>query len=787
MTVWPARLSVNVVSPEEGTQVQGTVPLQARVDGSVQPLFRWFIHMDTGWVELGPQLSEHNPLLWTPPDTLRGRVTLMVQARWRMLTGGDTGHVVLPGDTLPPEVSLIPLGPVLKRDTLWLVQEQTRLQVHAEDPRSGVAWVRYRWRSPETSGGPFLLYTDPLPVPAEEGIHLLEIQAEDRSGNGRLFTFSILVDTQPPTGAWSTSPLGPRNGFWVAAAGDTLHRYYVDSQAGIERLDIQPALPGFQHDLRSIRWPVSPGRGTLTVQVVDSLNHPLQETLRWYGDADPPEVHIRLIQAHPTWSTELYPGDTLMVTATDTPAGVLSLTLQADSLMVQHPDSLILDAVNLPEGTHTLVFKATDSLQHVQETTLTLQIFHHPPDTLPPLVQVEPEGRAVWRAHGWVVGPESLRITVTDPSGITDPRYRWGSESWQTGTDTFRILPPGPGWYVLRVHAQDTRQHTLDTLIRIGRDTMPPDAWLEFAGAISQPNDTVYVEGLRTSLLFHLRDGASPMITGWAEGAVSWDSLPSFALQDSVMTLVVPGETGVHHLTVYSSDSVGNFSMFHWVVVRVPEDSLPPHTRLVVHGQSAGSTPLFLRSGTALTFAATDSGSGVAEILYAFPIQQDTPWQVFSGPVSVPTLPEPKPLLFYARDHVGNREPVRETLIVTDDAPPTISVIPDTPAFRVRDTLWLNGRTGFQVYARDEKVGVAGIQMWLDDTFPPRNGDTTLMVNPIAHGPHQIQLISCDSLLWCDTLNLLAVVDTLSPQIRPMWRGPKVSHGDTLWIGSQTR
>jgi hypothetical protein len=782
----PARISVQIDQPESGEHVQGTLTLLARTSGELHPMLQWYLATDSGRVWLGNQLDQAVPLLWMPPETLAGAFTLIAEARWQGLHGADSVWVIFPGDTLPPVLQLRVTGPVLKRDSFWIVRESSRVHLQAQDTVSGVETIQYRWIMEKSSPGGFLPYTQPVPIPEGAGILTLEVHVTDRSGNSATSRFSFLRDVSAPVGAWMGGVrLGPGEGPWVVSAGDTLRRTYGDSLSGVEHLSVDPILPGIIQEDSMLSWPVIEGPGTLRVTVMDSLGWTLNETLRWEGDADPPILKWTWHRALPDSPLTLYQGDQVDIVAQDTPAGVMRLTLTVETVRFEAQDTLRIPAEALPEGRVSLQVQATDSLQHTLDTLVTVQVVYQPPDTFPPVLQLTLPEHYVVRDPGMVLGRSGFSGRVLDASGLASVRYRWDNQPWEGVGDTFRTVPPtGTGWHLFHVQARDGHGFLLDTLLWFAQDTTPPAAWLVSPEGTVLPG-TLVVNGLSETLRVRMRDGASPVVSGWAWAQMIWDTNLTVLLGDSVQSLSIPWTEGFHTLRIQAGDSTGNVSTHLWTLLVFPQDSLPPRTHLLIQGPHAGQTPLVIRPGEPLILVAEDSGSGVREIQYAFPEPGDTVWHAYSSPVPAPTLPGSRPLVFSAVDSVGNREPVRETLLVTDHLPPAIFIRVDTPGWVVQDTLWLSSGSRVHLSSRDRLAGVRSLHAELD-SVSSYFGDSTLSFPAPPHGIHELRVWTCDSLSWCDTLRRNVLVDTAAPYVHLQVVGPSLRHGDTIWTGPAT-
>ena len=135
---------------------------------------------------------------------------------------------------------------------------------------------------------------------------------------------------------------------------------------------------------------------------------------------------------------------------------------------------------------------------------------------------------------------------------------------------------------------------------------------------------------------------------------------------------------GTHTVAAQVADFAGNRSTAASAFFL---DSIPPVTSLLVDGLAASATSLVIISTDSLGFTALDSGTGVAQTLYALDGGSETVYlSTFTLPVG------PHALVFLSRDAAGNLESGRDAfvMVLATAAPPAVGLVyPAPPALGV--------------------------------------------------------------------------------------------------------
>jgi hypothetical protein len=186
-------------------------------------------------------------------------------------------------------------------------------------------------------------------------------------------------------------------------------------------------------------------------------------------------------------------------------------------------------------------------------------------------------------------------------------------------------------------------------------------------------------------VIVHLtaQDGGSGVATTW----YSLDGTPSFVSGNQVEVAAPSGHSndGVHSISYYSIDSVGNVEPSRLTVIAI--DTTPPAIR-------ATRTPEANANGwtdadVTVTYTCSDAGSGVASC--------STPATFGEG--------ADQSVVGSARDNAGNSSSATVEGINVDKTPPTISGAPTTSA---NGAGWYNGDVTIHWTCSDGLSGIAG-------------------------------------------------------------------------------
>ncbi len=287
----------------------------------------------------------------------------------------------------------------------WYVSEVGLAPV-VSDVLSGVEASRWR-----VDGGSW----ENSPLRLDDGVHLVEVEGEDRAGNGSSLRLTVQVDTVPPetafvvngkdgTGGWYTSPVQ------VQAQG-------TDATSGVERVLLQTNGAEWKEE-GEVR--LEDGVYHLSAYSVDRAG--------WSGE--PVTLTVQVDSTPPVATFGSFPDRlsrtvTLTGSAADGTSGVERAELSLDGgstwqrlEVVNGVWSVDWDTTTAPGGDHTLALRVTDAAGN--QTLVTR------------LVRVANRGPSAWVTAHWMVW-ESGQVEVNAGDlpvkqvciAIRDPKNRW--------------------------------------------------------------------------------------------------------------------------------------------------------------------------------------------------------------------------------------------------------------------------------------------------------------------------------------------------------------------------
>jgi hypothetical protein len=231
---------------------------------------------------------------------------------------------------------------------------------------------------------------------------------------------------------------------------------------------------------------------------------------------------------------------------------------------------------------------------------------------------------------------------------------------------------------------------------------------------------------------------------------------------------------GLHDLTFYSFDSLGNIERIHSQAIIV--DNSPPITVLNIFGRkytSGGTT--WVRSNTAITpiyinWTRDDEPTlAVGRERTAYRIFETVwgAWMDFipGNPIDLGTTDGSREIQWYSVDLLGNNETVQTETVVVDDTPPTTTLVLGDPNFDRDGTLFIEKTTDITLSAVDGGSGLNSIQYRIDDDL-----QWAQYVGPFnieTFGEHTIYFRSIDNLDNTESERQLEVF-VLGPNYKPL-------------------
>ncbi len=294
------------------------------------------------------------------------------------------------------------------------------------------------------------------------------------------------------------------------------------------------------------------------------------------------------------------------------------------------------------EGQHVLTVYANDTLGYFASKRYVFTT----DDTMPSITLVTPLNSSVQR------GGTIIDLDVTDANGISQALYNWDggvNQSFSSSHDV--LLPSGDGQHVLRVYARDAAGNWASKRYVFTADDTAPSIVL-----ISPTNGSILSPGATIDLEINDVNGVSEVLYSWNATINRSLSYPH--------DLSLPSADGLYILLVHARDVAGNWNSARYVFIVY--NQLPVITLVNPTNES------ILRSGSIIDLDITDS-DGVSRVWYNWDGGVN---QTLSFPhqVSLPVGDGPHVLWVHANDTLGALA-TRMFVFFTDDTVPTIDLL----------------------------------------------------------------------------------------------------------------
>ena len=507
---------VRILSPEDGSILNVTT-LQVE----------WEASDSVTWVMNSTLLVDGTPVSCSSPchvDLSDGEHELTVVAEDAAGNRASARATVLV-DTVPPSVEIRGV-----EDGSFVGSSTIVLQISVVEEGEYEAWYRVDgsdWSPVE--GGRIELFLG-------EGVHTVEVRAEDWAGNIGYSTLSFTVDLTPPT----VSIGSPSKGAYYSTSVVSL-RLSAEDNYGIESIE---------YSLDGGRWReyagqtflsgLVDGEHLLNVRVVDVAGHETVSSASFHVDTVPPIVDI------------VYPAPNAMVSGSfQVRVRVLednlsNVTLYLDGVLAVVgptwiPEQNITFQVSADDGRHTVAVVANDKAGNSDMDTVTVNV-----DSTPPYVRI------VSPADGSLLSSEFVTVEFEagdSGSGLSyvEVSVDGGSPERLGGPGKVNLGPLGDGEHQVSVVAYDRVGNRATAVLSFRIDTVPPHLTAEVQPPSARVGDTVTVVASvdEEATLYVSVDGGP------------WQQFSGNSYQLSTEGM----STGTHTVTVRAVDAAGNVAM----------------------------------------------------------------------------------------------------------------------------------------------------------------------------------------------------------------------------------
>ena len=270
---------------------------------------------------------------------------------------------------------------------------------------------------------------------------------------------SMSVDNVPPALTLTIPAPNGQNG-WFTSDSVTATSSATDATSGVSG---SPSINGGGSSFSAS----SDGVYNLTATVSDVAGNTASTSGTIRLDTTPPGLSVSISPASPDGTSNWYLSPALLTgTASDATSGIASTQYQVDGGS-WHNGSSFSEGT---DGTHTLIFRATDVAGNtISATPVTLTVDRTPPVPDASLSPASPNGTNGWYTYSVTVTANSTDAT----SGIASDSVSLDGSTWAPS-----LTISTDGTYTVQVQAKDKAGNTACTTKTIKLDTTPPTASL---------------------------------------------------------------------------------------------------------------------------------------------------------------------------------------------------------------------------------------------------------------------------------------------------------------------
>jgi len=365
-----------------------------------------------------------------------------------------------------------------------------------------------------------------------EGVHLLEVHAEDKAGNNASKVLTFVIDKTPPVVNITT----PVNGSYVRRAveitGLAADVNLDMVSLSIDGIEVASALP---YSWSTANY--SDGVHAIELKAVDKANNTASTSISVIVDNTPPQITI----ASPLTQNYSYTRNiTIDFNVTDATSGVSSFKAYLDDTEVT--SGLVIDLFNFTLGEHALTVEASDNAGNDATKTVLFTVI----DDIPPVSSDNADKE-------WHNSDIAVTITALDEkSSVKEIRYavNEGQEIVVNGSTANATITYEHGNNTIKYYAVDEWGNAeVPRLVDgIKLDKTPPvvKLWLD-------PAKEEYYSDEPLPIKYEALD---PVV----QGAPSDNLIITFEIDGTVVEdpTDVANFVGTHTLTLTATDEAGN-------------------------------------------------------------------------------------------------------------------------------------------------------------------------------------------------------------------------------------
>ncbi|MEW6069842.1 MAG: hypothetical protein AB1485_04435, partial [Candidatus Thermoplasmatota archaeon] len=339
------------------------------------------------------------------------------------------------------------------------------------------------------------------------------------------------------------------------------------------------------------------------------------------------------------------------------------------------------------EGFYNVTVTAADWAGNRAEKTVRFVI-----DKTPPTTTYVLEGTQ--GIENWFGSSVQIYLQSADNLLSTATYYRINSAPWQEG-DCFTLIEDGT--YIVSFYSADSAGNVeQQKTFSVNIDKSPPQAILVDINSGSTYTNT-------TNVLLSL--SASDSLSGLWQMQLSSDGVTWSDWNDwnTATTWKLNSGDGNKKVFFRVKDKAGNIGQVVYDTIIL--DTTPPTTSSAVSG-TVGEGGWYI-SDTTFALGAVDLTSGINCIKYRI---NSAEWNTYIIPLA---LSEGVHFVeYYAEDLAGNIEQVRSITIYTDETPPNIEAVIESPSSAING--WYNSTVFTDLLASDKTSGVKEVKYSFD-------------------------------------------------------------------------
>lgn len=238
---------------------------------------------------------------------------------------------------------------------------------------------------------------------------------------------------------------------------------------------------------------------------------------------------------------------------------------------------------------------------------------------------------------------------------------------------------------------------------------------------------------------------------------------------------------GPYTIHYYSVDNVNNeskpqsFSFYF-------DNTAPIMSSDILGDKFIIGNKVYFSGRTKLNLTAVDNRAGVKDIMYSI---NERAFQKYLKPFYLPNLSGVHTVRFYAIDSIANRKKEDEidhtiNRVYVDLTGPTLDADIEGPTFKVRDTVYISGRTKIRLKAIDKESGLKQITYKLDDDTEEALYEGDLQID--KGGFHRLRYFGYDNVNNRNRGEITFSVDNGGPEIFIHFSIPYIDERDSLKV-----